>query len=187
MRLSRILFAAKWLSVVVCLLLALVAIRATTMKGRLIDDHAMARWRPVESQPTGAEARASESMARQSINLFRDEESRRLIKLIHDQESAIEVNAANALAKERELTSYSGIARHHSEQVEQLDSLLHSGGEFNGKMTFVLFTDDYYRDPEKHRRRWLAKRDWHARMAEKYRYAALYLCESVPPDPPEPE
>jgi hypothetical protein len=84
------------------------------------------------------------------------------------------------------LTTYPEIARQHSEEVEELDCLLHSGGEFSGKTTFVLFTDDYYRDPEKYRRRWQAKRDGHARMAAKYRRAALCPWEAVAPDPPEP-
>jgi hypothetical protein len=84
------------------------------------------------------------------------------------------------------LTAYAEIARQHSEEIEELDSLLHSGYEFNGKIAFVLFTDDYYRDPEKYRRRWQAQRDWHARMAAKYRRAAVCPWEAVLPDPPEP-
>jgi hypothetical protein len=84
------------------------------------------------------------------------------------------------------LTTYPEIARQHSEEAAELDSLLHSGGEYNGKTIFVLFTDDYYRDSEKYRRRWQAKRDWHARMAAKYRRAALCPWEALPPDSPEP-
>jgi hypothetical protein len=116
--------------------------------------------------------------------------SDRVIKLIHDFESgsrhAEHADAAKAGATRRGKTAYTEIARRHFDEVDELDSLLHSGGEFNGKTTFVLFTDDYYRDPEKYTRRWERLRDWHAQMAEKYYHAALYPEEPVPPDPPEP-
>jgi hypothetical protein len=100
---------------------------------------------------------------------------------------AQEVAEAEAAAKKRESMSYEEIAIEHGEKVERLNSLLHSGGEFNGRMSFVLFTDDYYRDPERYRRQWQRERDWHAQMAEKYGHAALRPWEPVAPDPPKPE
>ena len=101
--------------------------------------------------------------------------------------NAEEAAAAEAAAKKRESMSYQEIASDHAEEVERLDSFLHSGGEFNGKTTFVLFTDDYYRDPERYLSQWQRERDWHAQMAEKYRHAALRPWEPVAPGPPKPE
>ena len=188
MRRSRLLSAVWWLIAGVASGVVLIATWAGVMKGRLIDDQELARRQAEEADATKTVARELESTCYQ------------VIKLMHDQELArreVErANAAMALAREIESavktvakdrgSTYAEIASQHSDAVELLDSLLHSGGEFNGRITYVLFTDDYYRDPEKCRSRWQSLRDWHARLAEKYRHAARHPSEPVPPDPPEP-
>lgn len=80
--------------------------------------------------------------------------------------------------------SYQEIARQHTEMAALLDGLMHPYEAINGRTAYPLLTEDYYRDPERFRRRWQRERDWHARMAEKYRRAALRPSEPVPPDPP---
>jgi hypothetical protein len=117
---------------------------------------------------------------------------------IHNQEMArrwaVEAEAAEAEARESESISdqaiewisYLKIAREHADEVQSLDGLLHPYQEINGIVCLPLFTEDYYRDPEKWRLRWQRLRDWHARLAEKYHHAALDPSEPVPPDPPSP-
>ena len=98
----------------------------------------------------------------------------------HELTESEKVRVIAAVTSIGGLTTYPEIARQHSDEVEELDSLLHSGGEFNGKTTFVLFTDDYYRDPEKYRRRWQAKRDWHTRMAAVRPFRSSAMCSYQP-------
>jgi hypothetical protein len=92
----------------------------------------------------------------------------------------------DATAKQRELMSYQEIASQHAEAVELLDGIIRPYEVVNGKVSYPLFTDGFYRDPEEYRRRWQKERDWHARMAEKYDYAARHPRLPVEPDPPEP-
>ena len=70
--------------------------------------------------------------------------------------------AAEAQPKHRESMSRVEIAEEHAIAVEILDGLLHPYEEFNGKMAYPLFTEDYYRDAEGCKGQWRRQRDWHA-------------------------
>jgi hypothetical protein len=165
MRHPRVVFAARWLIGGVAFVLALVATCAGVMRGWSIHLQAVVKRR----------AEAAEVLDRPPYPYEVCEFS------------LDDVSGAEAMRQRP--TDYQKIASKHADEVRSLDLLLHPGQAINGISIAwpPSFSDDYYRDPAEWRRRLLSRRDWHDRLAEKYRQAALRPWQSVPPDPPKPE
>jgi hypothetical protein len=164
--------AVKRLIVAVVVGILLISILDGARRRRSIQDRKMLRYRAV-----AAEAKANEI----------ESTSDRVIKLLSYPEKRAVIEDEILPARAPALITLEDLARQHDEEVRSLDGLLHPYEEINGRVCCVLFTEDYYREPEKHRERWQRLRDWHAQMAEKYRRAALHPEEPVSPDPPEPK
>ena len=164
MRHPRVLFAARWLIGGVAFALAFVAICAGVMRGRSIHSRAM-----VTRRAEAAEVLDGPPFQYEVCEFSLDD-------------------VTGALAMQRPPMGYEEIARKHADEVRLFDLLLHPDKAINGISIAwpPSFSDDYYRDPEEWRRRLKRLRDWHDRLAEKYRQAALRPWKSVPPDPPKP-